>query len=612
DTSGKTLLGSTYLGGERVEGGSSVGGSFTYFNPQNSVGELIMDEFNNCYVIGSSNSINYPVTPGCFKVHSDSNGFSDIVISKLNSNLTSLVWSTFYGGRRANVPVGIKLSKSGKLYCAGTTTSLDFYTTPGVIASTSVTTMDMVVFSLDIASGFPLASTYMGARNSQALRIDIDLNDNVYLIGGTTAPNSFTPTPGAYNINTGNFLFYKTNPNLSQVNVLAKFGYPVSFTGKIEFDAFNVDSCGYVYFGGFAQGGLPVTPDAFKPVGNGDGNIYLGVFNPNFTGLKFATYYGGDTGPANLNFYHDHDDGGLNYFDDRGYFYHANCVNNNFPITTNAYSAYNVKDSLVYPSSVVRNSDAFIKIDLQTFVNANSSLGGLIRSCSPITTTFVANANLGSVTIIPGDGSPSVNTNSLVYTYSVFGTYNAFVVAGSDSSTCNITDSVKIIFKYGPPPFEPLSDTTINCSGKKVILNAGNEGSIYSWNTGQTTQTITPQQSGWYEVYIDNGYCSRTDSTFVLVTQEQDFTLPNAFSPNGDGINDNFCLQGWDFCNESFLIMIFDRWGEKVFQSDNPKFCWNGIYKGQVLSADVYIYTISAKYADDVIINKRGNITLIK
>jgi gliding motility-associated-like protein len=94
-------------------------------------------------------------------------------------------------------------------------------------------------------------------------------------------------------------------------------------------------------------------------------------------------------------------------------------------------------------------------------------------------------------------------------------------------------------------------------------------------------------------------------------TQRQ-FSFPTAFTPNGDGINDIFCLQGWEKCNSEFLIRIFDRWGEKVFESNVPDFCWDGIYKGKVLSADDYVFSVTAEYADKVKVNKKGIITLIR
>jgi gliding motility-associated-like protein len=607
DTSGTVLKSSTYLGGQRAEGFSTVGNASWYYPSTNTFGELIMDEWNNCYVIGSSLSIDYPTTPGSFREFSDSNGFSDIVITKINSDLASLKWSMYYGGSSNNSPAGIKLSKAGTLYGVGTTNSKNFPTTPGVVHSTSVSTLDMFAFNIDTLSGFPISSTYIGAKVTEAIRFDLDLNDNVYIASNALSLSGTTVTPGAFNISTGSVFFYKLDPALTTINVIARFGYPTTGQSKIEIDAFNIDSCGYIYFGGFGHPGLPVTPDAFKSVSSAKGNLYLGVFNPNFTSLKFGSYYGG-TSPK----FEDHDDGGLNYFDDRGYFYHALCVNDDWPVTPGSYSGYSVIDSMGTGINAVVNSDAFVKIDLQTFVNANSSLGGLLKSCSPITATFSTNPNLGSVSIIPGDGSPAVNTNSLIHSYNSFGTYTALVVAGADSSTCNIIDSIKILVKYGAAPIPNLDDQSINCAGSDLFLDAGNPSSIYTWSTGETEQIIKPAASGMYKVKVENDYCYIRDSSQVTIEEGHDYSMPNAFTPNGDGDNDAFCLKGWKHCNQTFKIMIFSRWGEKVFESEDPNFCWNGYYNEKLLSADVYIYHLTAFFVGDKQINRKGNITLIR
>jgi gliding motility-associated-like protein len=607
DTTGSTLLASTYLGGERYESATNIGYSSAMYSIGYGKGEMIMDTSGNCYVFGSTNSMSYPTTPGAYRMYSDSNGFADLVITKFNKDLSVLLWSTYYGGSLAHAPVNIRLSKTGKLYLGGTTNSRDFPTTPGVVHTTSVSTTDMFAFSLDTISGYPTASTYMGAKGTEALMFDIDQNENAYFAGYCLiAPSSITVTPGAYNSNSGNGVFYKIDGNFTQINSVARFGYGDSYS-KIEIDAMNVDSCGYIYFGGFAYPSLPTTSDALKANSSPNGNMYFGVFSPGFTSLKYGSYYGGSA-PNNM----DHDDGGLNYFDDRGYFYHAVCVENDWPITSNAYSFYNVKDSVGNSSNWSKQSDAFVKIDLQTFVNVTSSLGGQIRSCSPITQTFVASANMDSVTIVPGDGTLGVTTNSLVHTYNSYGTYTALIISENNPNTCNVTDSVKIIVRYGPKPNISLEENSVNCNGQTLILDAGNPGSKYYWNTGEITQTIEPLHTGKYWVYVDNGFCLAKDSTEAVVEDPHDFSTPNAFTPNGDGNNEMFCLKGWDVCNQEFEVMIFNRWGEKVFQSDDPKFCWDGKYKGKLLSSDVYVFHITATYKGDIVRTKKGNITLIR
>ncbi len=71
-------------------------------------------------------------------------------------------------------------------------------------------------------------------------------------------------------------------------------------------------------------------------------------------------------------------------------------------------------------------------------------------------------------------------------------------------------------------------------------------------------------------------------------------------------------MLGWDECNEDFLIHIFNRWGEKVFESVDPNFCWDGTYQGKLLDTEVFVYSVSATYKDGTKTNKTGNITLIR
>jgi gliding motility-associated-like protein len=78
-------------------------------------------------------------------------------------------------------------------------------------------------------------------------------------------------------------------------------------------------------------------------------------------------------------------------------------------------------------------------------------------------------------------------------------------------------------------------------------------------------------------------------------------------------MNDEFCLQGWTECFDEFNIKIFNRWGEKVFESNRLDFCWDGIYQNQVLDASVFVYYINAKYIGiEKAIEKKGNISLIR
>ncbi len=74
--------------------------------------------------------------------------------------------------------------------------------------------------------------------------------------------------------------------------------------------------------------------------------------------------------------------------------------------------------------------------------------------------------------------------------------------------------------------------------------------------------------------------------------------MPNAFSPNGDGINDQFEIFGNKKAFKLLDIEVFDRWGEKVFQSSDIDFKWDGTYKGAKMEPGNYIYQMTLVFVD--------------
>jgi len=89
--------------------------------------------------------------------------------------------------------------------------------------------------------------------------------------------------------------------------------------------------------------------------------------------------------------------------------------------------------------------------------------------------------------------------------------------------------------------------------------------------------------------------CYDTANSVLHVTNEITLYAPTGFTPNGDGINDNF--QAYGIGISEYSIWIFDRWGTQVFQSNSKDIPWNGTYnKGELCPNDVYVYKI--KYTD--------------
>ena len=86
--------------------------------------------------------------------------------------------------------------------------------------------------------------------------------------------------------------------------------------------------------------------------------------------------------------------------------------------------------------------------------------------------------------------------------------------------------------------------------------------------------------------------------------------VPNAFTPNGDGNNDVFMVFGEGI--GSVEVNVFNRWGEKVYESNNQFDGWNGTYKGELQNTGVFVYTVTATYLDGKKMDKTGTITLVR
>jgi gliding motility-associated-like protein len=124
-------------------------------------------------------------------------------------------------------------------------------------------------------------------------------------------------------------------------------------------------------------------------------------------------------------------------------------------------------------------------------------------------------------------------------------------------------------------------------------------------------QRYTFVESGTYKVIlkVSNKYCSCTDSVNIRVTSS-DLQVPYVFTPNGDGMNDEFRVAYKSLV--SFKCWVFNRWGQKVYSWTDPSKGWDGTFNGQPATPGAYYYIIEATGADGENLNKKGNINLLR
>lgn len=113
-----------------------------------------------------------------------------------------------------------------------------------------------------------------------------------------------------------------------------------------------------------------------------------------------------------------------------------------------------------------------------------------------------------------------------------------------------------------------------------------------------------------------NNCFSGTDTVVISVDDSCDIIiiptmeLPSAFSPNNDGQNDFFKVLGNGI--EEINLMIYNRWGQLVFSTANKDIGWDGTYEGDAQEIGVYIWQLKGSLIDGTLINKRGNVTLLR
>jgi gliding motility-associated-like protein len=176
---------------------------------------------------------------------------------------------------------------------------------------------------------------------------------------------------------------------------------------------------------------------------------------------------------------------------------------------------------------------------------------------------------------------------------------------------CTGTDTFEVKNKTIPID---IGEDQIVCEGQKIILSANIDDAKYHWNTGAETKTIEVFKSGVYSISVSKDDCFAGDEVNIYFDIcDNCIAFPNAFTPNGDGINDYF--KPIINCNtSSFEFTLFNRWGQEIFASNNPNQKWDGTWLGQVQDNGVYFYMLKVKFTAQDQTEKmyNGELTLIR
>lgn len=540
---GHNLMASTYLGGSDNDGvnysiygkngdynGVQYYDSLTTNYGDQFRGEIMLDSLDNCLVASCSRSTDFPVLS---PIQVNNAGQQDGVIFKLNSTLSALMFSTYIGGSDNDACYSVKIDSSYNIVFAGGTSSSDLPQTAGSFQSS---------YNGGISDGFvgkfsPQGDTlrrvsYIGTNDyDQVFFVEIDRNDNIFLLGQSRGGTFPVINAGFVNPNSAQFIA-KLDENLTMLQNSTVFG---NGNGDINISpsAFLVDICGNIYVSGWGanilQGvplsNMPVTADALQATPPNGFDFYLMVIERSFNSLMYATYLGGDTAQ-------EHVDGGTSRYDKNGIVYQSVCAGcrrcttcpgtSDFPTTPGAWSDTNLSYNC---------NNVVFKFDFELVLDSKFT-ASLESGCAPLSVTFT-NETVASDTYywVFGNG----DTSSLIFSPTILfdsaGTYDVFLI--SQDSVCLLIDTARTTITVGFPIQYSVSNDTLMCAPDFIELRASGFGTAaeYHWssNNGFTDTlnlslqdsvlVVNPQnQVQTYYIRMSNPGCSVIDSVTVRLT----------------------------------------------------------------------------------------------
>ncbi len=529
-SNGQNLMASTYMGGSLNDGVNSKVTSGTY-NSEAAYdsltsnygdqfrGEIMLDGSGNCLIASCSRSSDFPVLDA---FQPSNAGMQDGVVFKLSSDLSSLQWSSYYGGSNNDACYSIKIDSSDNVVFSGGTSSSDLPFINGWQNAYNGGKTDGFVVKLNPSGASVTNASYLGTVNyDQAFFVEIDRLDNVFVLGQSAGGSFPVFNAGFVNPSSSQFVI-KLDPTLT-VNLNSTVFGNGSANINISPAAFLVDICGNMYISGWGANilqstpmtGMPVSSNAFQSIPPDGFDFYLLVIERGFTGMLYGSYLGGSVA-------HEHVDGGTSRFDKNGVVYQSVCGgcggHSDFPTTTGAWSNSNLSSNC---------NNIVFKFDFELIPNAEFTPDQTL-GCATFTVTL-DNFSTESDSYLWdfGNGDTSTVIFNPVITYDIPGIYeiNLYVtdsvclLTDTANITITVTDSVQLDVV---PDFELCAPTPITLTANSYgtadyFIWSSNSSFTDTLNTSVTDSTaiVTPSGPTVYYVLVGNPGCYEKDSVVV-------------------------------------------------------------------------------------------------
>jgi len=561
--------------------------------PDISPAAFLVDICGNVYVSGWGGNIlpggtamnNMPVSGNAFQ-NSPPNGF-DFYLFVMERDAQSLLYGSYLGGGQANEHVDggtSRFDKNGIVYqsvCGGCGGFSDFPTTAGAWSSTNNsanTNCNNLLFKFNfeiVPSANFTASSILGCAplqvqfnntSTDALNSVWGFDNTVTIVQGGPNPIVNFDTPGDYNISLTitDTICGITDVEEQTITVLARPELEVLTNDTLICDG-NVN---------------PI-----DLIANGFGTV---------TDFIWAD---------NINFTNPINNGGLDSV---------------VTVSPNTSTTYYIK---------VSNGNLACDLIDSVVVQLSSSAINLMPDtefCIGDTIRIVAQISDGVfVTWEPADDIVFESPNQS-YIDVVPGQAQYFYIQASVNG-CIITDSVWVEgYELNMDELEALAEPQKIAEGGTSVLSGFpiNNQYNYQWTpqdlvnepNSSTTLTTNLYEDTNFELEITNGVCIGNATVLVEVLEfvcgDVYVFVPNAFSPNGDGNNEKVFVRGQNI--EEITFKVFHRWGEMVFETNDPEMGWDGTFNDEPLDPDVYVFHLKVTCVDGQQNLIKGNITLLK
>jgi gliding motility-associated-like protein len=565
---------------------------------------MVIDNGGNIIITGRfTDSVDFDPGVGVFNLYNTASSWNMGFVCKLDSNGHFIFAKQFYG---VAYPYAIACDRLGNIFTTGTLQgAADFDPSTNNYQLISNNGTSIFISKLDAQGNFEWAKIMDKGGNNLyegGFGIDLDADGNVYTTGTFEDSTDFDPGPNVYKLysigpvgthldafvsrldNDGNFIWAKQFGKKNFNNFAEEAS--VVFANSIVIDKnSNVITSGYFGSNADFDPGSNVY-DMRVQIG---ANSYISKIDKdgNFIWAKQFESYQSNTGGLNMP----------------------------FSITTDACNnIYTMETIDMDPSSdqflLVANSDfsVFGGYPQNGYLNKLDEKGN-----------FLWAGKLEGEQVYPVDVSVNnennIYTTGMFYSLTDFNPYNAdtncLISLGQDAFVHKLYQNCNIDTGIATNQFT-LTANQANASYQWINCTTGNA------IAGAISPSFTATENGSYAVMITLNECCHATSNCIAiknigVVPHGSLYVPNAFSPNGDGVNPTFIpIINGQIKTDAYKMMVFNRWGNQMFTSNDISKGWDGMQNGMPCEMGTYFYYIECQTLDNQKLTYKGDVTLIK